>query len=89
MAPVLEPIDVNLSKLSINTSRDVSSPQTPKPEVASTAFNGPPSRLSAYLRPNLIVREHLRKIEPVFRALDDLRETVKQILSSTPRGFLD
>ncbi len=83
MAPVLEPRDINISKLSINTSEDASSHEVPKSESSRLAFNGPLSRLSAYQLPNLIVRDYLRKQEPVFRALDDLREQVKHYLPST------
>lgn len=76
MAPVLEPLDFNISKLSINTSQGASSHASPKSEPSSGALTGPMSRLSAYNIPNTIVRDYLRKKEPVFRALDDLREKV-------------
>ena len=77
MAPVLEPLDINISKLSINTSSDVSGTEAPNAGASSVVLRGPPSRLSAYLLPNMIVRDYLRKKEPVFCALDDLRETVR------------
>jgi len=76
MAPVLDPQDLNLSNLSINTSQDASSNEISRSEPSSGAFRGPLSRMSAYQLPNLIVRDYLRKMEPVFRALDDLREKV-------------
>ena len=77
MAPVLEPLALNLSKLSIDTSRDAPSPGGTGSEANSAAIKGPLSRLSAYQLPNMIVREYLREKEPVFRALDDLREAVR------------
>lgn len=86
MAPTLEPRDLNLSDLSINTSQEASSHEAPKSEPSSGAFRGPLSRVSAYQLPNLIVRDYLRKMEPVFRALDDLREKVTQHSPSTSCG---
>ena len=77
MAPVLEPLDVNISKLSINTSQGASSYASRKSEPSSGTLTGPMSRLSAYSIPNTIVRDYLRKKEPIFRALDDLREQVR------------
>ena len=77
MAPLLEPLDINISKLSINTGQDASSHEILKSQPSSGTLTGPLSRLSAYQLPNVIVRDYLRKKDAVFRALDDLREKVK------------
>ena len=74
---MLESRDLNVAKLSITTDQDSSGHEALASGVSSGAVKGPLSRLAAYQLPNLIVRDYLRKKEPVFRELDDLREKVK------------
>ena len=87
MAPVLEPRDLKISKLTIDTSHGALSHEGLIPETSNTPITGPLSRLAAYQLPNMIVRDYLRKEEPVFRELDDLREKVLQTCCVTCFGL--